>query len=97
MRAPDMMVPLSVTKMLRAMAAATKPAPPVRRRHGQCGHGRALAGGNLRGGQDVLDGRVGGHEQEADNEQAADERDGQRALRALRTSPATMVRSFHPS
>jgi len=36
----------------------------------------------LRGGQNVLDGGVGGHEQNADDEKAADERDGQAALGA---------------
>ena len=50
---------------------------------GERSHGRPLAGGDLRGGQNVLDGGVGGHEEHADDEQAADQRDGQAALRPL--------------
>ena len=44
--------------------------------------GGTFAGGDLRGGQDVLNGRVGGHEENADDEESADERDGQAALGA---------------
>ncbi len=81
MRAPDMMVPFSATKMLSAMAAATKPAP----RGPAITVSAATAGRslrrNLRGGQDVLNGRVGGHEKHAHDEQPADQRDGQAALR----------------
>ena len=40
----------------------------------------ALAGGNLRGGQYVLDGGVGRHEEQANDKQPADESDGQVAL-----------------
>ena len=68
--------------MLRAMAAATKPAPPGPATTVERGDRRPLAGGNLRGGQDVLDGRIGGHEEHADDKQSADERDGQAALGA---------------
>ena len=46
----------------------------------QGGNRGALAGCDLRGGQDVLDGGVGGHEEHADDEQAADERDRQAAF-----------------
>ena len=49
---------------------------------GERGDGGTFAGGDLRGGQDVLNGRVGGHEQYAHDEESADERDGQRALGA---------------
>jgi len=49
--------------------------------YGERSDGGALAGGDLRGRQNVLDGRIGGHEQKADDEQAADEGDGQAALR----------------
>ena len=89
MRAPDMMVPLRVTKMLRAMAAATNPAPRGSGNDGERGDGGAFAGGDLRGGQDVLDGGVGGHEEEADDEEAADEGDGQASARGgeLRRQP----------
>ena len=80
MRAPDMMVPLSVTKMLRAMAAATKPAPRGPATTESAATAGRSRGGDLRGGQDVLDGGVGGHEEDADDEEAADERDGKSAL-----------------
>ena len=68
--------------MLRAMAAAQSPLRPAPQ-HGERGHGGTLAGGDLHSGQNVLDGGVGGHEQKADDEQPADQRDGQAALRAL--------------
>ena len=47
---------------------------------GERGDGGAFAAGNLRGGKDVLDGGVGGHEEDADDEESADEGDGERAL-----------------
>ena len=47
----------------------------------KCGDRGAFAGRDLRGGQNVLNGRVGGHEERADDEEAADESDGQAALR----------------
>ena len=43
---------------------------------GERGDGGPFAGGDLRGGQDVLDGGVGGHEEDADDEESADEGDG---------------------
>ena len=58
--APDMMVPLRVTRMLVAMATETSaaPQPPVTKAMavtaGRCG-------GDLGGGEDVLDCRIGGH------------------------------------
>ncbi len=51
--------------------------------NGQRIHGRTLAGGDLRGGEDVLHGGVGGHVEKADDAQAADQRDGQAAPRPL--------------
>ena len=42
---------------------------------------RPLAASDLRGREDVLNGGVGGHEEHAHDEQAADERDGQAAFR----------------
>src|SRR5579863_5367706 len=47
---------------------------------GERGHGGAFGGGDLCGGQDVLNGRAGGHEERADDEEPADEGDGERAL-----------------
>ena len=52
-------------------------------RAGDDGEGRdggSLCRRDLRGGQDVLDGGVRRHEEDADDEEAADESDGQRAL-----------------
>ena len=64
LRAPDMMVPLSVTKMLSAMAAETKAAPRAPATTDSAATAGRVAGGDLGGGQDVLDGRVGGHDRE---------------------------------
>ncbi len=50
---------------------------------GECRDGGPFAGGDADGGQDVLDSGIGGHEEYADDEQAADEGDGQAAFRAL--------------
>ena len=47
---------------------------------GECGDGGAFAGGDLRGGQDVLNSGIGGHEEDADDEESADEGDGEAAL-----------------
>ena len=48
--------------------------------NGERGDGGAFARGDLRGGQDVLDGGIGGHEEKADDEESADEGDGEAAF-----------------
>src|SRR5208283_5453476 len=47
---------------------------------GESGNGGALAGGNLRGWKNVLNSRIGCHEQNPYDKQAADESNGQAAF-----------------